>query len=446
MTPKTTSQFISYCIFFTLWLSSFAHGDLAEDVEDLQYELDEVIQQLEERKRYFKVNGFLSAGVAHSDAPISLKATGVGEETVFQPEGVLGIQMSFYLDNKSQVVTQLVSRGKNDFDTGAEWAYFAYKVAPSLTFRAGRLRLPLYMLSDYLEVGYAYPWVRPPSEVYDLAELFSSHDGMEILYNFSWNQLDTKLQVFAGTLERVSPNFGGLPFAATDSMGTAFRSNYKSFTFTGSYLLADFTADIDGTDFATPNALLQLADAGEILFDHLDIYYYSLGITFDNGNWLVQAETTGYDYEDRPGPQIFPSVRSYYISIAHKFGRVTPYYLYAHNKTIDQSEREEALATLSAAAPGILATNPIYNQFDIFSTQQLIGILDHQQASHALGISYSLSSKAVIKFEWRLITDTDGSVGDFDATEALLGTLDGSLELDDLEDTNVFNLVFDLVF
>ena len=173
----------SYLLLFSL--TSFATEDQSEIIEDLEYELEDLIKQIEEKNNSFKINGFLSAGLAYSDSHVPIESIDLDNDYNFAPEAVLGLQLEFNLDEKSKVVTQLIGRGKFDFDIIAEWAYFAYKLTPALTLRAGRVRIPLFLLSDYLEVGYAYPWVRPPSEVYDVAELFSSQDGMDVLYNFS---------------------------------------------------------------------------------------------------------------------------------------------------------------------------------------------------------------------------------------------------------------------
>lgn len=437
----------SYLLFFSL--SSVASNDLEELVEDLEYELEELRDQIAEKNKRFKINGFLSAGAAYSDSSVPIESIDLRDEVNFAPEGVLGLQMEFNLNKRSKIVTQLVGRGKTDFDIAAEWGYFAYNLTPSVTFRAGRVRIPLFLLSDYLEVGYAYPWVRPPSEIYDLAELFSSQDGMDVLYNFSTGGIDTQLQIGAGTLARTSPQYGGLTFKATDMITASVMSNYKSWTLNANFALVDFVADTDGTLLGDVNALLEQAGAGEIKFDHLDILFYSVGTAYDNGTWVFQTEVIDTRYENRPGPQVFPAQRAHYASIARRFGRVTPYLLYAKNRTVDAAQRREASALFTnALVTEAFNADALDMTEDQLEDSQLItfgflGILDHTQTSWALGLNYALSPKAVVKFEWKVIGRTKGTVGEFEDFAAIDSIISGR---DELDGTNVFNLVFDIVF
>ena len=425
----------SYLLLFSL--TSFATEDQSEIIEDLEYELEDLIKQIEEKNNSFKINGFLSAGLAYSDSHVPIESIDLDNDYNFAPEAVLGLQLEFNLDEKSKVVTQLIGRGKFDFDIIAEWAYFAYKLTPALTLRAGRVRIPLFLLSDYLEVGYAYPWVRPPSEVYDVAELFSSQDGMDVLYNFSAKGIDTQLQLGGGTLARTSPSYGGLEFKARNMITASTKSNYKSWTLNANIAGLEFVADTEGTTLGNVNDDLEVTGAGEIKFDHLGITYMSLGVSYDDGTWLLQAEATQVDYEDRPGPQIFPFTRSHYVSVARRFGRITPYILYSKNRSVGAAERQEAMAIYTEAIlSGTVVSDPL-------NTLGLLALLDHTQASVALGFSYSLSAKAVMKFEWKRIGKTKGTVGEFEDFAAYTSIL---LEQDALDGTNVYNLVFDIVF
>ena len=432
------TRWIVFCYLLVFSMTSAASDDLKELVEDLEYELEELAGQIEEKNNRFKINGFLSAGAAYSDSSVPIESTDLRDEVNFAPEAVLGLQMEFNLTSNSKVVTQLVGRGKTDFDIGAEWGYFAYNITPALTFRAGRVRIPLFLLSDYLEVGYAYPWVRPASEVYDLAELFSSQDGMDLLYNFSIGPVDSQMQFGAGTLARNSPSFGGLEFKATDMVTAAIMTNYKAWTLNANFALIDFVAEVEGTPLGVANTVLQAANAGEIAFDHLDILYYSVGAAYDNGTWILQTEAINTSYENRPGPQIFPAQRAHYISVARRFDRVTPYLLYSKNRTVDAAQRREASALVDdAVASGAINDDSSYDFTDL-----ILSILDHTQTSWALGLNYALTPKTVLKFEWKHIARTKGTVGEFEDIAAYT-----ALQSDfDLDGTNVYNLVFDTVF
>jgi len=117
-----------------------------------------------------KINGFLSAGVSTSDEDNPLTSAGSLRDTEnHSNNAIVGLQFDFTINDKTNAVLQLTANGighKGDNDrpgnVSAEWAYLGYNLSDSVTVRAGRLRLPFYMTSEYLEVGYAYPWASPP--------------------------------------------------------------------------------------------------------------------------------------------------------------------------------------------------------------------------------------------------------------------------------------------
>lgn len=55
----------------------------------------------------------------------------------------------------------------------------------------GRLRIPFFYYSEFLEVGYAYNWVRLPSDIYNIS--FSSFDGIDFTQRFSIGSLDNSI-------------------------------------------------------------------------------------------------------------------------------------------------------------------------------------------------------------------------------------------------------------
>jgi hypothetical protein len=62
--------------------------------------------------------------------------------------------------------TQVTARTLDDQHLNLEWAYATYKPAPAWKIQLGRKRLPLYLYSDFQDVGFAYATVRPFPDVY----------------------------------------------------------------------------------------------------------------------------------------------------------------------------------------------------------------------------------------------------------------------------------------
>lgn len=96
-------------------------------------------------------------------------------------ESLLGVQAKARFTPQLSATVQAVARGaNNEYRPTVDWAYLSYKVAPGWTLQAGRKRIPLYYYSDFLYIGYAYPWVRPPADVYGWP--IFTYDGVNASY------------------------------------------------------------------------------------------------------------------------------------------------------------------------------------------------------------------------------------------------------------------------
>ena len=141
------------------------------------------------------INGFLSVGASMLDEN---KASIAGSDSKggFKNDTVLGLQVSKQINKTTSATGQLVSRGQQDYDTEASWAFVTYSASETTDIRMGRLRIPFFQYSDFLEVGYAYNWIRTPGEVYRIP--FSSIDGVDITKNFSTSSVDGSVQFYYG--------------------------------------------------------------------------------------------------------------------------------------------------------------------------------------------------------------------------------------------------------
>jgi hypothetical protein len=89
----------------------------------------------------------------------------------FDQESLFGLQLRKDFSPTLSAAAQLVVRALNP-NRGSrptlDWAYLSWQPEADSpwTFKAGRFRIPLYYYSDYLYIGYAYPWVRPAPDVY----------------------------------------------------------------------------------------------------------------------------------------------------------------------------------------------------------------------------------------------------------------------------------------
>ena len=117
----------------------------------------------------------------------------------FDPESVVGLQGQAILSDKLRATIQLVAKGYNDFNTEMEWAYASYALTDEFTVNAGRFRLPLFYYSDFLDVGFAYHWIRPPVEVYRIWT--AALEGANVYYTGMWNDIQIESYIWYGNID-----------------------------------------------------------------------------------------------------------------------------------------------------------------------------------------------------------------------------------------------------
>lgn len=137
--------------------------------------------------------GYLSAGISYADernAVINSFFDEVDNGERYGANSKIGLQFSQQFSSKLQGVIQFVGRGtRDDFTLQTEWAYFNWQPTPNWQLRIGKTVLPIHLISEHINVGYSYPWVIPPREVYGVASLITTHSGIDISRRFSLNKL-----------------------------------------------------------------------------------------------------------------------------------------------------------------------------------------------------------------------------------------------------------------
>ena len=116
------------------------------------------------------------------------KLSGYTDKLEYDKNSVYGLQAVSRLGDGLTATGQIIARGSENYKPEFEWMYMTYNITPTLSAKFGRIRTPFYMLSEYLEVGYTYHWIRPPQELY--AAQITNMDGASLLYNKAMGKVD----------------------------------------------------------------------------------------------------------------------------------------------------------------------------------------------------------------------------------------------------------------
>jgi len=163
------------CLLTALSLPTYANeiDDLKQRISELEAKVEKsdkknkrkinaLKDDFKESKQQLRISGFGTAGVTKSDSAFSTSDREFTEEFNYSTDTKAAVQLDYRMDENWSATIQLMGRAFSGWDTKTEWAFIKYKYNEQLAFRAGRLRLPFYYYSESLDVGFVYPWARPP--------------------------------------------------------------------------------------------------------------------------------------------------------------------------------------------------------------------------------------------------------------------------------------------
>lgn len=179
-------------------------------LEQQQGQQSSALQLVNELAGKVEVSGFVSIRGGQIDAENVTYLNTIDDKWTFSEESVAGLQVNTRVSDKVSVSLQLKAGSQLD-GVEMEWGYLEYTFAPDLKLRAGRLRVPGFMLSEYLDVGYAYPWVSVPIEVYGWLP-FSRYEGLDLRYWTSVGDVDIRLTPYLGTTADQALNLGNIHY------------------------------------------------------------------------------------------------------------------------------------------------------------------------------------------------------------------------------------------
>ncbi|SIP98811.1 hypothetical protein [Aquipseudomonas alcaligenes] len=289
------------------------------------------------------INGFGTVGVTHLGGEDDGRGYGISGQTNDSWRGdqlsKFGAQLTYGVTDTVGLTLQTTAKAYGDeWKANLEWAYLSWQSTDNLTMRVGRLRTPVYMYSESIDVGFSYPWLRLPDEVYSQVQL-SNYEGADLVYNLPLSFATLSFQLAGGIAKNrdyyaydeefdidYDNVFGSSVSLATNDFGT-FRVGYVE---------ADIDTEIAGsfTDiFGNPDTATLLAldkDKGK---------FTSIGYQYDNGTWLTANEWTSLVIENDGSN----STDSFYLMGGRRFGDFLAHVTYAQ---LDEDEGRQSSWTL----------------------------------------------------------------------------------------------------
>lgn len=384
----------------------------------------------------FKINGFANAGFSWTDTDEQYIST--DKDGSFTENSFLGLQMRFTPNEDVPIsfVTQLLAKGRNGWNLDADWAYVAWQVSEEVAVNVGRVKLPIFLISEAYDVGVTYPWIAPPEEIYGFGNVpFSSVTGLNASYNHFFDETWFAAQFFMGRDDSsiaamgtdidvsVSQMLGGaLAFGTenlelrvsavtvtfdmnlADSLGSLPAAQGEQARIAGDIMAAssmlallNAAADSDPVALAAldmttaaeaqaarPSAIAALGAASataedfQALFEVVpngtgEIEFYSMGLKYDSDSVFFMTEAARRSVRGLP----FPDSTSGFATFGYRFNKMMPHFTYAVH------ESEDSI------------------------------LVNQSQSSAILGLRYDIQPWAALKFEVQYTEIGDENVREY---------------------------------
>ena len=353
------------------------------------------------------LKGFGTLGIANSStgnadfvSNTQLQPTGgVGRTNSLgiSPDTKVGLQIDWQATSRLSITSQAISKQgmENSWVPELMLAFAKFKLLPDLDIRAGRLRPPIYMLSDYMDVNYANPWIRPPVEFYSSAAV-TRMEGVDFLYRPQTGPVSWLIQPYFGTSNNI-PGIDGLSVTTKNKLGANISASLSDFTLRAGYLhdyLTIHSPAITSTIIVPLTTLCQryhdqaaCAMLPAIVAEGKDTSFTSVGASWDNGAYFVSGEL-GW----RNSKSAFPPTTVGYITSGARFGKFTPYVMYSQSANNGPKTFTGGLAPTNAVITGLYRSTAM------------------DQNTKTLGLRYDVLKNVDIKAQWDRI-DTSTAYG-----------------------------------
>ena len=310
----------------------------------------------------------------------------------------IGMQFSATVSDKVDMTVVLHAQGggASNYSIDTQWAYASYHFTPDLELRVGKYKGPFYMISDYKDVGYAYPWVRPPLEVYSTNPI-DALSGLDLIWEKNIGDLRYLLEVYGGNgthTGRVLAEVADLSGATfTAGQAVSFQTpkssgiNMSISGDIGSIRLGYYKTNVDAPEFGITDQHGSFGGAG-FTIDWRNLVVYSEYIVRNTDN-TAQMQSA------------FPDQKAYYLTVGYRVKKYLPYVTYAK---IDEGEFKSPVAQV--------------------------------QNSVALGLRAEVGDASAVKFEVMQVNPQKNSAG----------SRYGLFNAGTVQDGNVYTVTFDTIF
>ena len=266
-----------------------------------------------------QVNGFFSGRYSVTDEQEFLLASrdndGINNDGSFY-DTKLGINITSHVKDWVTLATLLFARDQeNDFKVHAEWFFADFSLNDNFDVRAGKIKYPVGLVNEYVDVGVAYPWIQAPVVIYLDSRLGpqvtrDAYSGADLLWNLTAGDWTWGVDLFGGSVDLEQ-------MMVKKAVGITGRVNwddkviFQASTYAGKMKTDTADPSLSPTMVATMAAMNSKQHEA-----------YVAGVKVDWNDWLVYTEVAKVemDFKTKEGVAAGDS-DSWYATLGHQFGK-----------------------------------------------------------------------------------------------------------------------------
>ncbi|WP_372762261.1 hypothetical protein [Pseudoalteromonas sp.] len=232
----------------------------------------------------------------------------------FKPASLIGVQADYHFNDNWSLTGQFVARTDNSTaskNSGLEWLYITYRATDNLQIKLGKLRAPFFAMSDFSDVGFAYPWINPPQQVYD-TYMFKTFNGIDAIYKFATDNFDISIEGYYGA-ESGDVDIGTkvTGFKADNLMGIIGKLNVDNLEFRVAKYNTDLQLDINRlSQLQAQLRQFNFNKSADSIKTDGDAYAEQFSMIYDNLDYFFRAEWI----KIKTDLAFVPKMQSYYLT------------------------------------------------------------------------------------------------------------------------------------
>lgn len=282
---------------------------------------------------------------------------GYSDSFSFTQQSLFALQSDLTITDTLSLSVQLLAHSSEARESGVEWLYLNYEPNQNWRFKIGKLRTPFFRYSDVIDVGFAYPWIMPPQQVYS-GFLFSNYEGVTGIFRFNIDQINFEIEAYSGVYD------GDFKRANEKINVDIDEINGIIFRLQSGNLSARVSATQSSDIFADVPEFEQLANAienagfiqnAETLRFNGKATVYQANINYDTLDYFVAAEFVKISSD----LIVIPAIDSYYVSAGYNFNQFQTHLTYS----VSESSYDKAENFIPKGVnPGLTQLSFAYDQ------------------------------------------------------------------------------------